>query len=498
MIGHLDVKGMGSTMQPRFRFIRKSLRAKITLGVALPILLVLIALSLTHYWRSRQLLRDEIMLTVQQLGEVMLGSLRHTMLGDNSEALIQTLNDFGAMESIQQVQIVGMDGQVKASSSSDQVGTTWQVNERGCIECHRLPAEYRPRTVRFSTLAGVLRVSVPIANDADCAGCHAQEGSYLGVLLADLSVVDIDMRLRRNLQVDLALSIGITLLVTITVYALINRLVVRRVESFRGPLADFASGDFGSRLPRSQTPTDELGELANTFNRMADELERRVHERAERNRLRQRAIAKERGRIARELHDGLAQLLGYVNTKAMAVRLMLKNRQLEDAEQALLQLEEAARELFVDVREAISDLAGGQGSAGLALALRGCTSQFSRLSGVPVALAVDPAITDHPLTAETEVQLVRIVQEALSNVGKHASATSARVSLRVSDRFLELTLSDNGGGFRPEEVQASARSHFGLSTMRERAEEIGAEFTLDSEPGAGTQITVRLPLGDSR
>jgi signal transduction histidine kinase len=211
----------------------------------------------------------------------------------------------------------------------------------------------------------------------------------------------------------------------------------------------------------------------------------------------QSLVEEERQRIARELHDGLAQLLGYVNTKAMAVRLMLKNRQMEAADQHLLQLEEAARELFVDVREAILDLKmSGQGGAGLIPTLQDFTAQFSRLSGLPVELTWDSAVEDLSLTAEIELQLLRIAQEALANVRKHASATKARVNLLVDSEVLELGVSDDGKGFDPARVGSAHWPHIGLSTMRERAETIDADFELNSRPGVGTRITVRLMVKD--
>jgi len=341
----------------------------------------------------------------------------------------------------------------------------------------------------------MLRISVPISNEPDCAGCHGSEGSYLGVLLADVSIIDIEERLRHNLQVDLAISIGITLLVTLSVYLMIHWLVVRRVEAFGHPLAEFAAGDLTTRLPSSSGLTDELGELANTFNRMAGELERRDREQEERSKLRQQAIAEERGRIARELHDGLAQLLGYVNTKAMAVRLMLKNRQMEAASQTLLQLEEATRELFADVRTAILNLKmAGQDDLNLTATLEDLITQFSRLSDMPVEVTLPPAVESLTLTTETKVQLLRIVQESLTNVRKHASATKAWVSLQTDSNFLELMVSDDGQGFDPDHVRTIGLPHFGLSTMRERAEAINAGFKVDSKPGAGTRVIVRLPL----
>jgi signal transduction histidine kinase len=230
---------------------------------------------------------------------------------------------------------------------------------------------------------------------------------------------------------------------------------------------------------------------------MAGELERHAREQEERSGVRQRAIVEERERIARELHDGLAQLLGYVNTKAMAVRLMLKSRQTEAAERHLLQLEEAARELFVDVRQAILGLkTAGQIGDGLTATLKDFAAQFSRLSSVPVEVVVTPGVEGLPLTAETELQLLRIVQEALTNVRKHASATRAWVSLRSDGGILALTVGDDGIGFEPEHLPTNHQAHFGLSTMRERVEAIGAEFNLDAVPGVGTRVTVRLAVKD--
>jgi signal transduction histidine kinase len=179
----------------------------------------------------------------------------------------------------------------------------------------------------------------------------------------------------------------------------------------------------------------------------------------------------------------------------MAVRLMLKNRQMEAADHQLLQLEEASRELFIDARQAVLGLRiAGQIGDGLTAMLEDFAAQFSQLGNVPVEVVVAPGVESLPLTTEAELQLLRIVQEALTNVRKHASATQARVSLRINDGVLELTVGDNGKGFDVEDYGLNHRSRFGLSTMRERAEAIGAEFNLDSEPGAGTRVTVRLAL----
>jgi signal transduction histidine kinase len=465
------------------------------MGVALPVLILLSSLVLVDYWREYRLLEDQIRMTALQLGEVMKGSLRHAMLVNDYDLVTNILHDVGRMEDVVQVQIINMAGEVRVTSESQDLGVIRAKDEPGCSECHAFPAETRPNAVDLIDSAGRLRVATLIPNEPDCFECHDARSQHLGALLADVSLVDIERHLISDLQIDVALSIAVTVLVTVVVYLLIHRLVVRRVEAFREPLAEFAAGDFATRLPVSSPPRDALDKLAQAFNNMAEELARHAREREEREKVRRRAIVEERERIARELHDGLAQLLGYVNTKAMAVRLMLQKRRMESAERHLLQLEEAARSLFVDVREAILDLKmGGQDGTSLTTTLRDFIAQFSRLSGLPVEVALTQELDDLPLSPEEELQLLRIVQESLTNARKHASAGRVWVSIQKNNGILQLEVKDDGCGFSPKQLRNDHRPHLGLSSMRERAEAIGADFELISAPGRGTRVVVRLNL----
>jgi signal transduction histidine kinase len=492
------VVGQASVLRSRFGFGRMSVRTRLALGVALPTMLVLISLSLIHSLYRQDVMEEQLRLTAVQLGDIMLGSLRHAMLANDGTGVSQIVAGIGRMETVQQVQMIGLDDRVVADSSVRTVGTIRRLDDPGCVECHQFPAESRPRTTRFSTSAGVLRIAAPIQNEPECGACHTQQGRHLGVLLADMSVVNVEERARSSLRFDLALSIGGTVLVTSGMYWLIDRLVVRRVQTFRRPLVEFAAGNFASRLPPAAIPTDELGELANAFNHMADELQRHIREREEREQLRERAIAEERERIARELHDGLAQLLGYVNTKAMAARLMLRNARAEAADQHLAQLEEAARELSTDVREAILSLrTASRHNTHLVAMLDDFVVGFSRLSSLPVDLTFSPAVEGLGLPPDYALQMLRIAQEALANVRKHASASRSWVNLHISDGILELTVDDNGQGIAAGAAQAGDQPGFGLITMRERAEAIGAALQLGSSPAGGTRVAVRLPLGDA-
>jgi signal transduction histidine kinase len=335
-----------------------------------------------------------------------------------------------------------------------------------------------------------MRIGAPIDNETACQGCHPSSLAHLGMVLVDVPLQALQAGIVRDLTVDLAASVGVALLVSAGVYLLVHLLIVRRLEAMRSPLASYAGGDFAVRL-QADTPHDEIGLLAASFNAMADDLARSARRERRRRKLREQATLEERDRIARELHDGLAQILGYVNTKAQAVRLLLARGQTDEAQGQLHQLEEAAAEVLADVRQAILGLRlSARPDLDLAAKLRSFADQFTRQSGVPVALELPDGPGRLRLTAGAEVELLRIVQEALTNIRKHADATAAWVRLESSATGLVLTIADDGRGFDP--LRQPAGDQFGLLTMRERAAAIGAELELDTGPGRGTRITVHL------
>jgi signal transduction histidine kinase len=315
------------------------------------------------------------------------------------------------------------------------------------------------------------------------------------VLLADVPLQALEAGLVASLTLNLAASVLVAVVISGGVYLLVHRLIVRRLEAIQVPLASFAGGDFGTRLPADPAAQDEIARLTTAFNSMAERLEASRLQELESRRLREQAASRERERIARELHDGLAQILGYVGTKATAVRLLLSRRQTAPALEQLQQLEEAAGEVLVDVRQAILGLRlTSRPDLDLTTRLRTFADQFSRMSGLPVRVELPDEPADFGLTAEAEVELLRIVQEAFSNIRKHATADSAWLRLRGAGTDVELTVGDDGAGFDPAR-QEPGPGGFGLESMHQRAREIGAELEVETEPGAGTRVTVRLSGG---
>ena len=208
-------------------------------------------------------------------------------------------------------------------------------------------------------------------------------------------------------------------------------------------------------------------------------------------RLNDLAVAEERLRIAHEMHDGLAQVLAYVNTKAQAVKELLRTGRTEDATRHLDQLAAAAREVYTDVRESIIGLrSAADPGRSLAEALQDYVNTWQAHAGVDCRLVVNG---EPRLSPSAQLQVLRIVQESLANVRKHANARRVDVTLEQGETRLRVTIQDDGAGFTPGELGRSELPRFGLSTMRERAGTLGGKFLLESSPGAGTRVTVELP-----
>lgn len=203
------------------------------------------------------------------------------------------------------------------------------------------------------------------------------------------------------------------------------------------------------------------------------------------------AVVQERERLSRELHDGLAQLVSYLLVRLDTVQGLVSEGRRVQAIAELEQLRRVADDLYADVRESISGLRSRVAERGLGAALREYTAAFEERHGIAVQLDLDaPA---GALPALVELELFRIVQEALANVRKHARARTASVRLALSRAdTLELVIGDDGEGF-DRAALAGARC-FGLAGMRERAESLGGSFEIESQPGAGTRVTVRVPI----
>ncbi|HKZ50419.1 MAG TPA: GAF domain-containing protein [Dehalococcoidia bacterium] len=205
------------------------------------------------------------------------------------------------------------------------------------------------------------------------------------------------------------------------------------------------------------------------------------------------AVLEERDRLAREMHDSLAQVLGFLSLKAAAAQDLLASKHLVQARHELRQIEKAAEESYVDVREAIlglrtSVVPGG----GLSRTLKEYLQKFSSQSGIKAELVA--AQEKSPvLPPAAEVQLIRIIQEALTNVRKHAQARRVWVRMEHAENQAQIRIEDDGQGFELLQVQQQ-EGRYGLHTMKERAEGVGGALTIETSPGQGTRVIISLPL----
>jgi len=204
----------------------------------------------------------------------------------------------------------------------------------------------------------------------------------------------------------------------------------------------------------------------------------------------------ERVRLAREVHDGPAQVLANSLMLLETCFNLAQQQQGEHAEKLVAMLDRlrgATREGLSEVRRFIANLRPGQiAERGLVESLREYLRAYGNTYNVRISFEADPA----PRQAdEVEIVLYRIVQEALQNAHKYARGAPLTVRLAHHAGALTLSVRDEGPGFDPREVARRAgRSNWGLTSMRERAELIGARLTVASRPGHGTEVTVVLPL----
>jgi len=204
-----------------------------------------------------------------------------------------------------------------------------------------------------------------------------------------------------------------------------------------------------------------------------------------------KTIVQERTRLAREIHDGLAQTLGFLKLKMAQMKNYIDQGEQEKLRQTISVCYHSLSEAYQDARQAIDGLRISHSDLNIKAWLLQTVADFESNTGVRIEIC--SPFHEVELAPEVNAQLIRIVQEALSNVRKHSDGTLVEISSREYHGALILEIMDDGVGFYPEDVTIT--SQYGLKGMRERAELIGADFQVISRPGEGTTIRIRLPLG---
>ena len=210
--------------------------------------------------------------------------------------------------------------------------------------------------------------------------------------------------------------------------------------------------------------------------------------------VREYAANEERRRIARDIHDGVAQSVSLLHLKIQQAQGLISPERSAPLADLLREAATISAEAYEEVRRSILGLRTMVSrSLGLVPALTEFLHEFSVQSGIRADLEVGEGAEIH-LPPTAEVQVIRIVQEALTNVRKHAQAGRAWVRLQRQDGVVRVIIEDDGRGWEPKAVFAADPTHVGLEIMRERAENLRGTLEIATAPGRGTRVTATVPL----
>ena len=257
---------------------------------------------------------------------------------------------------------------------------------------------------------------------------------------------------------------------------LASRRLVRRVRRLEEATLAVADGDYSVALP--STGRDEVGRLEANFTAMTAQLSSALA--AERQRATSGARAAERARIAREMHDAISQHLFGLRMIAAGMR------RADPANQQARAIERISEEALRDMQTLLTELRSASLDEGLAGALLEICAAYRDRLGV----TVDASVEEVTVPAAVEHALLRVTQEACANAVRHGGARRLGVSLTCQDGQVELDIRDGGSGFDPAAPQTGS----GLAHIRDRVAELGGTVDIDSAPGRGATLTIRVPV----
>jgi two-component system nitrate/nitrite sensor histidine kinase NarX len=204
------------------------------------------------------------------------------------------------------------------------------------------------------------------------------------------------------------------------------------------------------------------------------------------------AVSEERNLLAQELHDSIAQSLAFLNIQAQRLEAALARTDQPAAQQALGEIRRGVQESYDDVRELLVHFRTRVHNEDLELAIRQSAQRFEGQTGIRTRVRVAGETVELP--ADAQMQVLHVLQEALSNVRKHSRASSVTIDVLRGDGY-RFAVRDDGRGFDAPAVAEDG--HFGLRIMRERAHRIGGRLRIASRAGAGTEVTLDLPLASA-
>lgn len=444
------------------------------------------------------------------VAEIFRDSLEHEMTEGNPQHVQEVVADYAAKNIINGLVIISAERKVFASGDVSEIGST----------------RYDPEIVRaLSSGETIIRteerygqnefgVIYPVMNKPQCQGCHGAEKEILGVIEIGLNRSSIDDQIKDQILI-MALIGGLTFIAVGAALAFMLRsAVMNPLSKLAASASRLARGDFSARA--EVEGKDEVSMVAHTFNDMAErveqyagaleesktELEQRVEERTRqvqqlavvRGQLLERLISaqeEERRRVARELHDEAGQSLTVLMTgigkaiDALPEGATEANEELSRSHALAAQTLAELRKLIYDLRPEVLD------QLGLVPALRSYIKR--RLDTEKIKLQLNFSGVKERLSPEVEITLFRIIQEAVTNIVRHAEASVVKIEVAAKNSMVTTIIEDNGKGFDVEAAFESPES-WGLRGMRERVTIVGGKLSIESRAGGGTRLKLQIPL----
>ena len=327
-------------------------------------------------------------------------------------------------------------------------------------------------------------------------------GQPMGRVLMGFSLSLMDQAIRKSRTRGISIAAA-EIVLTVIVTVLIGVGLTRRLGILSSAAHEVGKGDYSIKIPIETA--DEVGRTAAAFNRMVTEVSSRTQQ-LEKAESQSRALLaenrnlvhtslhvqeEERKHLARELHDELGQCITAIQADAESIRDLSGkcDNRIETSASAILSVSsriyEVVHAMMQRLRPSVLD------ALGLVEALK---EEMSAWQGRNPDIQMHFDVTDNldGLDDRINITLYRIVQECLTNITRHAGASRVSISLSGEADSLELSVNDNGQGLK----QSAPGGGLGLIGMRERAEGLAGEFTLESEEGAGVTIRVRIPLNN--
>ena len=489
-----------------------SLRVKVTLGLILPMILILCVFTAIEYENHQTFMLSNLSIIASHSGRVVESNLRQEMLNSDFAELQRLLDSIGKTNEFRVVYLLDTSGRVIFSPQKKDVGLQLDNHQPDCQPCHHLPPDERPGSVVVKANDGerVFRSMQVIENSAECTQCHDPKQRIIGLLLTDIPIAPLEGPLRTHTIEDLLWWTGTILIVVVLVNLVMSRFVLRRLENLAREITGFGQGQMPK--PVANAPMDEIGRLASTFHAMTRQVEARneennaLSERLQRQSSQRGELLKqlitiqeeERKRVARELHDQLGQSLTGLSFKVVtAQQKLFSNPDL--ARRELVQTQELISDTAKQMYDMILDLRPSSlDDMGLVAALRSHVERT--LNGTGIDFNLDDRGLSERLPPEIETTLYRVFQEALLNVVRHSKATSVQIKLHCTDGAFEGELSDNGKGFdlNPVFLDGNKPRGLGLMGMQERIGLIGGFLEILTQTGCGTTLRIHLPLEEKR